>query len=41
MSSLIDGIGPNGKMIVLGAAFDPLESLSCNSFPVTGPFRAG
>jgi D-arabinose 1-dehydrogenase-like Zn-dependent alcohol dehydrogenase len=25
MSALIDGIGPNGKMIVLGAAFDPLE----------------
>jgi D-arabinose 1-dehydrogenase-like Zn-dependent alcohol dehydrogenase len=25
MSSLIDGLGPNGKMIVLGAAFDPIE----------------
>jgi D-arabinose 1-dehydrogenase-like Zn-dependent alcohol dehydrogenase len=25
MSSLIDGLGPNGKMLVLGAAFDPIE----------------
>jgi D-arabinose 1-dehydrogenase-like Zn-dependent alcohol dehydrogenase len=25
MSSLIDGLGSNGKMIVLGAAFDPIE----------------
>ncbi|HYP08343.1 MAG TPA: alcohol dehydrogenase [Bryobacteraceae bacterium] len=25
MSGLIDGLGPNGKMIVLGAAFDPIE----------------
>jgi D-arabinose 1-dehydrogenase-like Zn-dependent alcohol dehydrogenase len=25
MSSLIDGLGPNGTMIVLGAAFDPIE----------------
>jgi D-arabinose 1-dehydrogenase-like Zn-dependent alcohol dehydrogenase len=25
MSSLIDGLGPNGKLIVLGAAFDPIE----------------
>jgi D-arabinose 1-dehydrogenase-like Zn-dependent alcohol dehydrogenase len=25
MSSLIDGLGPNGKMIVLGAAFEPIE----------------
>lgn len=25
MSELIDGLGPNGKLIVVGAAFDPLE----------------
>ena len=25
MSSLIDGLGPNGKMIVLGAAFEPID----------------
>jgi D-arabinose 1-dehydrogenase-like Zn-dependent alcohol dehydrogenase len=25
MSSLVDGLGPNGKMLVLGAAFDPIE----------------
>jgi D-arabinose 1-dehydrogenase-like Zn-dependent alcohol dehydrogenase len=25
MSSLVDGLGPNGKMIVLGAAFEPIE----------------
>lgn len=25
MSALIDGLGPNGKLIVLGAAFDPIE----------------
>lgn len=25
MSPLVNGLGPNGKMIVLGAAFDPLE----------------
>ena len=25
MSTLIDGLGPNGKIIVLGAAFDPIE----------------
>ena len=25
MSSLIDGLGPNGKLVVIGAAFDPIE----------------
>jgi D-arabinose 1-dehydrogenase-like Zn-dependent alcohol dehydrogenase len=25
MSELIDGLGPNGKMMVIGAAFDPIE----------------
>jgi D-arabinose 1-dehydrogenase-like Zn-dependent alcohol dehydrogenase len=25
MSELIDGLGPNGKFIVVGAAFDPIE----------------
>ena len=25
MSSLIDGLGPNGKLMVVGAAFDPIE----------------
>ena len=25
MASLVDGLGPNGKMIVLGATFDPIE----------------
>jgi D-arabinose 1-dehydrogenase-like Zn-dependent alcohol dehydrogenase len=25
MSELIDGLGPNGKLIVIGAAFDPME----------------
>jgi D-arabinose 1-dehydrogenase-like Zn-dependent alcohol dehydrogenase len=25
MSALIDGLGPNGKMIVIGATFDPIE----------------
>jgi D-arabinose 1-dehydrogenase-like Zn-dependent alcohol dehydrogenase len=25
MSELIDGLGPNGKLIVIGATFDPIE----------------
>ncbi|MGC1374185.1 MAG: alcohol dehydrogenase [Candidatus Sulfotelmatobacter sp.] len=25
MSALIDGLGPNGKLIVIGASFDPIE----------------
>jgi D-arabinose 1-dehydrogenase-like Zn-dependent alcohol dehydrogenase len=25
MSSLVDGLGPNGKLIVVGAAFEPIE----------------
>ena len=25
MADLIDGLGPNGKLVVIGAAFDPLE----------------
>jgi D-arabinose 1-dehydrogenase-like Zn-dependent alcohol dehydrogenase len=25
MSELIDGLGPNGKLMVIGAAFDPIE----------------
>jgi D-arabinose 1-dehydrogenase-like Zn-dependent alcohol dehydrogenase len=25
MSELIDGLGPNGKLVVVGAAFDPIE----------------
>jgi len=25
MSDLIDGLGPNGKLVVVGAAFDPIE----------------
>jgi len=25
MSALIDGLGPNGKLLVIGAAFDPIE----------------
>ena len=25
MSELLDGLGPNGKLIVVGAAFDPIE----------------
>ena len=25
MSELIDGLGPNGKLIVVGIAFDPME----------------
>jgi len=25
MSALIDGLGPNGKLIVIGATFDPIE----------------
>ena len=25
MSGLIDGLGPNGKLLVIGAAFDPIE----------------
>jgi len=25
MSDLIDGLGPNGKLVVIGAAFDPIE----------------
>ena len=26
MSELIDGLGPNGKLLVVGAAFDPIEA---------------
>ena len=25
MSELIDGLGPHGKLMVIGAAFDPIE----------------
>src|SRR5207245_11027854 len=25
MSELIDGLGPNGKLLVIGATFDPIE----------------
>jgi D-arabinose 1-dehydrogenase-like Zn-dependent alcohol dehydrogenase len=25
MSALIDGLAPNGKLMVIGAAFDPIE----------------
>src|SRR5262249_22295724 len=25
MSALIDGLGPNGKLMVIGASFDPIE----------------
>ena len=25
MSEMFDGLGPNGKLMVLGAAFDPIE----------------
>jgi hypothetical protein len=25
MSGLIDGMGPNGKLMVIGATFDPIE----------------
>ena len=25
MSELIDGLGPNGKLMVVGATFDPIE----------------
>jgi D-arabinose 1-dehydrogenase-like Zn-dependent alcohol dehydrogenase len=25
MSELIDGLGPNGKLMVIGATFDPIE----------------
>jgi D-arabinose 1-dehydrogenase-like Zn-dependent alcohol dehydrogenase len=25
MSELVDGLGPNGKLVVIGAAFDPIE----------------
>jgi D-arabinose 1-dehydrogenase-like Zn-dependent alcohol dehydrogenase len=25
MSELIDGLGPNGKLVVIGVAFDPIE----------------
>jgi D-arabinose 1-dehydrogenase-like Zn-dependent alcohol dehydrogenase len=25
MSALIDGLGPNGKLMVIGAAFEPIE----------------
>jgi hypothetical protein len=27
-TSLIDGLGPNGKLLVIGASGDPLEALS-------------
>ena len=25
MSEVIDGLGPNGKLVVVGASFDPIE----------------
>jgi D-arabinose 1-dehydrogenase-like Zn-dependent alcohol dehydrogenase len=25
MSALVDGLGPNGKLLVIGAAFEPIE----------------
>src|SRR5262245_61961513 len=40
MSKLVDGLGPNGKLIVIGATFDPIEvtplQLISNSRPIYG-----
>jgi D-arabinose 1-dehydrogenase-like Zn-dependent alcohol dehydrogenase len=40
MSELIDGLGPNGKLIVIGVAFDPIEvtpvQLITGNIPGTG-----
>ncbi len=41
MSELIDGLGPNGKLIVIGVTFDPIEVTPIQLITAANPFRAG
>ena len=41
MSELIDGLGPNGKLIVVGATFDPIEVTPVQLITGSKPSRAG
>ncbi len=41
MSELIDGLGPNGKLMVVGVAFDPMRSHRYSSLPEVEAFKAG
>jgi D-arabinose 1-dehydrogenase-like Zn-dependent alcohol dehydrogenase len=41
MSTLIDGLAPNGKLIVGGATFDPIEVTPIHSFQEVERFKAG
>jgi hypothetical protein len=41
MSELIDGLGPNGKLMVVGVTFDPIEVTPVHLFPEVERFKAG
>jgi D-arabinose 1-dehydrogenase-like Zn-dependent alcohol dehydrogenase len=41
MSELIDGLGPNGKLIVVGATFDPIEVTPIQLITGSRTMRAG
>jgi hypothetical protein len=41
MSALIDGLGPNGKLMVIGATFDAIEVTPYSSSREFERFRAG
>ena len=41
MSELIDGLGPNGKLMVIGAAFDPIEVTPIQLILEVERFKAG
>jgi hypothetical protein len=34
MSEPIDGLGPNGKLVVIGAAFDSIAGALCAAYSV-------
>ena len=41
MSELIDGLGPNGKLMVIGATFDPIEVTPIQLIAEVERFKAG
>ena len=41
MSALIDGLGPNGKLVVIGATFDPIEVTPLQLITEVERFKAG
>jgi hypothetical protein len=41
MSALVDGLGVNGRMMVVGASTDPIEVTPVQLISATGASRAG